>query len=91
MSRAVPALAGSTTDGALTFSDGTSYVNRSPVVGLPSAAVTAEVWFRANAFANWSDLASHNWGGSRRLRLVDVRRREPGADLGLVAVGRRRS
>lgn len=64
VSRAVPAIVGSTPDGALTFTDGTSYVNRTPVAGLPAATVTAEVWFRANAFANWSDLVSHNWGGS---------------------------
>lgn len=64
MSRAAPALAGSTPDGALTFTDGTSYVSRSPVAGMPTASVTAEVWFRASAFANWSDLVSHNWGGS---------------------------
>lgn len=64
LSRGVAGLAGSTGDGALTFTDGTSYVTRSPVAGLPTAAVTAEVWFKASAFANWSDLASHNWGGS---------------------------
>ena len=64
LSRGVPALTGSTTDGGLTFTDGTSSVSRTAVAGLPSATVTVEVWFKVNAFANWSDVASHNWGGA---------------------------
>ena len=64
LSRGVPGLAGSTSDGALTFTDGVSTVSRAPVAGLPSATVTAEAWFKVNAFANWSDLISHNWGGT---------------------------
>ncbi|HYK95958.1 MAG TPA: LamG-like jellyroll fold domain-containing protein, partial [Candidatus Dormibacteraeota bacterium] len=64
LSRGVAGLAATTTDGALTFTDATSYVTRSPVVGLPSATVSAEVWFKASGFANWIDLISHNWGGS---------------------------
>jgi hypothetical protein len=51
-------------DGALTFTDGTSNVTCSTPSGLPSASVSVEVWFRAGGFANFVDLVSHNWGGT---------------------------
>ena len=35
-----------------------------PSPGSRASVVSVEVWFRASAYANWSDLASHNWGGT---------------------------
>jgi hypothetical protein len=64
MSRGVAGLVTSTSDGGLAFTDGTSNVSRTTVSGLSASVVSVEVWFNASAFANWSDLASHNWGGA---------------------------
>ena len=44
--------------------DGTSSMPAAAVSGLSATVVSVEVWFRASAYANWSDLASHNWGGA---------------------------
>jgi hypothetical protein len=52
------------TDGALTFTDGTSSVTCATPSGLPSSSVSVEIWFKTGAFANFIDLVSHNWGGT---------------------------
>jgi glucose/arabinose dehydrogenase len=69
LSRHVSDLLPADSDGALTFTDATSDVIRSSVSALPSSRVTAEVWFKANSFANYIDLLSHasdgtGWGYS---------------------------
>jgi hypothetical protein len=65
LSRHVSDLVAANTDGALTFTDATSYVTTtSAVTGLSSSAVSAEAWFRAGAFANSTDLVNHGYGAS---------------------------
>jgi hypothetical protein len=64
LSRHAADLVAGLSDGALKFTDGTSNVTCSSPSGLPSAAVSVEVWFKAVGFANFIDLVSHNWGGT---------------------------
>jgi hypothetical protein len=64
LTRAAPALVTSTGEGSLTFRNRTANVSRASVSGLSASVVTVEVWFKAAAFANWSDLVSHGWAGS---------------------------
>jgi PKD repeat protein/glucose/arabinose dehydrogenase len=58
-----PDLVAANNDGALTFTDGTSNVSCPSIASLSSSTVSVEVWFKTAAFANYLDLASHNWGG----------------------------
>jgi glucose/arabinose dehydrogenase/PKD repeat protein len=64
MSRAAPDLVSSNSDHAVTFTDGTTYVNRATLSGLSATSVTAEAWVKPTANANWIDLANHNWGSA---------------------------
>jgi hypothetical protein len=64
VSRGQPDLVAGDTDHCLSFTDGTTFVSRGSVSGLSSTQVTVEAWFRTGQFANYIDLASHNWGGT---------------------------
>jgi hypothetical protein len=65
MTRNVANLVAANSDGALTFTDGTTNVTTTAAVaGLPSAAVSTEVWFRAAGFANSIDLVNHAYGAA---------------------------
>ena len=65
MTRNVANLVSANSDGALTFTDATSNVTTTAAVaGLPSSAVSTEIWFRAAGFANSIDLVNHGYGAA---------------------------
>jgi glucose/arabinose dehydrogenase len=50
--------------GSVKFTNGTTTVENGAVAGLPSAAISAEAWFRIGAHGNWIDYVRHAWGGT---------------------------
>jgi hypothetical protein len=65
VSRHVPDLVPANTDGALSFTDATSYVTTtSSMSGISASQASVEVWFKASSFGNYIDLANHGYGGT---------------------------
>jgi hypothetical protein len=65
LSRHVSDLVSANSDGALSFTDGTSYVGTtSTLQGASASAISAEAWFKASSFANAIDLVNHSYGGT---------------------------
>jgi glucose/arabinose dehydrogenase len=50
--------------GSVKFTDSTTRIDNGAMVGLPTASVSAEAWFKIGAHANWIDYVRHAWGAT---------------------------
>jgi hypothetical protein len=65
VTRHAPDLVAANSDGALSFTDATSYVTTTAsLTGVSATQASAEVWFKASSFGNYIDLVNHGYGGT---------------------------